>query len=428
MLAAFITLLLIGLLAIGVPVAFALAVSGCVGLYQLGGLSQMLGILDATPLSSVTSYELITVPLFLLMAELVIMSGVADDLFRAATIWVGRVPGGLGIATALSGAGFGAISGSSTASAATLSATSIPAMLRAGYEPKLACGVVAISGTLAMLIPPSIALVLFGLIADVSIGALLIGGVIPGLLVTLTIALTVLYLVWRDPSRAPAGRSYTMRDKFLSLRVAGPMLVLLLAVTGVIYLGIATPTEAAAIGASGALGLTLWQRQLNYAKLRSALLNAANTTCMILMIIVGAKIFGYFLTLTQTTQFLITSVGAAHLDRWVVMAFLIAVYIVLGCLMDQIAILILTVPVVLPLVTALGFDPVWFGVVVIVVAEIGMVTPPVGLNVFVVARYSGRSLEEIFGGIWPHVFAHLLLVALLCLFPALILWLPSTMR
>ena len=149
MLAAFITLLLIGLLALGVPVAFALAVSGCVGLYQLGGLSQMLGILDATPLSSVTSYELITVPLFLLMAELVIMSGVADDLFRAATVWVGRLPGGLGIATALSGAGFGAISGSSTASAATLSATSIPAMLRAGYEPKLACGVVAISGTLA---------------------------------------------------------------------------------------------------------------------------------------------------------------------------------------------------------------------------------------------------------------------------------------
>jgi tripartite ATP-independent transporter DctM subunit len=428
MLAAFITLLLIGLLALGVPVAFALAVSGCVGLYELGGLSQMLGILDATPLSSVASYELITVPLFLFMAELVIMSGVADDLFRSATIWVGRVPGGLGIATALSGAGFGAISGSSTASAATLSATSIPAMLRAGYEPRLACGVVAISGTLAMLIPPSIALVLFGLIADVSIGALLIGGVIPGLLVTLTIALTILYLVWRDPSRAPAGRSCTMREKFLSLRVAGPMLVLLLAVTGVIYLGIATPTEAAAIGASGAFALTLWQRQLNCAKLRRALLNAANTTCMILMIIVGAKIFGYFLTLTQTTQFLIASVGAAHLNRWVVLAFIVAVYIVLGCLMDQIAILILTVPVVLPLVTALGFDPVWFGVVIIVVAEIGMVTPPVGLNVFVVARYSGRPLEEIFGGIWPHVFAHLVLVVLLCLFPALILWLPSTMR
>jgi C4-dicarboxylate transporter, DctM subunit len=428
MLAAFITLFLIGLLGLGVPVAFALAVSGCVGLYQLGGLSQMLGILDTTPLSSVTSYELITVPLFLLMAELVIMSGVADDLFRAATVWVGRLPGGLGIATALSGAGFGAISGSSTASAATLSATSIPAMLRAGYEPKLACGVVAISGTLAMLIPPSIALVLFGLIADVNIGALLIGGVIPGLLVTLTIALTVFYLVWREPSRAPTGRSYKMREKFLSLRVAGPMLILLLAVTGVIYLGVATPTEAAAIGASGALGLTIWQRKLNFTKLRSALLNAANTTCMILMIIVGAKIFGYFLTLTQTTQFLIASVGAAHLDRWLVLTFIVAVYIVLGCLMDQIAILILTVPVVLPLVTALGFDPVWFGVVIIVVAEIGMVTPPVGLNVFVVARYSGRSLEEIFSGIWPHVFAHLVLVALLCLFPALVLWLPSTMR
>ncbi len=428
MLATAITALLLGLLALGVPVAFALAASGVVGLYALGGASQVLGILDATPLSSVASYELITVPLFLLMAELVIMSGVADDLFRTATVWVGRMPGGLGIATALSGAGFGAISGSSTAAAATLSATSIPAMLRAGYEPQLACGVVAISGTLAMLIPPSIALVLFGLIADVNIGALLIGGVIPGLLVTLTIALTVLYLVWRDPSRAPAGQRYRWREKIASLHVAGPMLLLLLAVTGVIYLGVATPTEAAAIGASGALLLTVWQRKLTFASLRTAILNAAGTTCMILMIIIGAKIFGYFLTLTQTTQHLVATISGAGLDRWVVLAFVIAIYIVLGCLMDQIAILILTVPIVLPLVTALGFDAVWFGVVVIVVAEIGMVTPPVGLNVFVVARYSGRPLEEIFRGIWPHVVAHLILVALLCLFPALVLWLPSTMR
>ena len=428
MLSFFIIMLLLGLLALGVPVAFALAIAGCAGLFLLGGYPLVLGILDATPLSSVTSYELITVPLFLLMAELVIMSGVADDLFKSATVWVGRVPGGLGIATALAGAGFGAISGSSTASAATLSATSIPAMLRAGYEPKLACGVVAISGTLAMLIPPSIALVLFGLIADVSIGALLIGGVIPGLLVTVTIALTVFFLVWQDPTRAPAGRSYTMWQKILSLSVAGPMIVLLLSVTGVIYLGIATPTEAAAIGAFGALGLTVWQRKLNFVRLRVALLNSANTTCMILMIIIGAKVFGYFLTLTQSTQNLVASIGGAHLHPWVVMAFIFAIYIVLGCMMDQIAILILTVPIVLPLVTALGFDPVWFGVIIIVIAEIGMVTPPVGLNVFVVARYSGRPLEEIFAGIWPHVVAHLIFVALLCFFPALILWLPSTMR
>lgn len=428
MLALAIILLLFALLVIGVPVAFSLATAGAVGLYLIGGFPLVAGILDATPLSSVASYELITVPMFLLMAEFVIMSGVADDLFRAAATWVGRVPGGLGIATALAGAGFGAISGSSTASAATLSATSLPAMIRAGYEPKMACGIVAISGTLAMLIPPSIALVLFGLIADLNIGALLIGGIIPGLLVTLTIAGTILLLIWQDPGRAPAGQRYTLRQKIQSLSVCGPMIFLLAAVTGVIYLGVATPTEAAAIGAFGALALTVWQRRLTWPGLRKALLSAASTTCMILMIIVGASVFGYFLTLTQTTQSMIAAIEHAGLSRWIVLVLVLLVYLVLGCLMDQIAILILTIPIVLPLIKALGFDPIWFGVVVIVLAEVGMVTPPVGLNVFVVARYTGRPLEEVFGGIWPHVIAHLLLVAILCIFPALILWLPSTMH
>jgi len=428
MLTSVIIVLLLILLLIGVPVAFALAISGCVGLYLLGGTPLLFGIVEATPLSSVASYELITIPLFLLMAELVIISGIADDLFRAATIWVGRLTGGLGIATAISGAVFGAISGSSTASAATLSATSIPAMLRAGYDPKVTCGVVAISGTLAMLIPPSIALILYGFIADADIGALLIGGIIPGALVMLMIILTVLAQIWRDPTCAPTSDSYGWLDKLRSLRVSGPMLALLFAVTGVIYIGIATPTEASAIGATGALGLTIWQRKLSLPKLRTALLNAADTTCMILLIIIGAKIFGYFVTLTQMTQILVGTVESANLNPWVVMTIIFVIYIVLGCLMDQIAILVLTVPIVLPLVTAMGFDPVWFGVVIVVLAEVGMVTPPVGLNIFVVARYSGRPLEEIYAGVFPHVVTHLVVVALLCAFPALVLWLPSTMR
>ena len=223
MMAAGITLLLFMLLAFGMPVAFSLVVSGSVGLYLIGGLDVLAGVITTTPLSTAGSYELISMPMFILMAEFVILSGVADDLFKAASTWVGRVPGGLGMATALAGAGFGAISGSSTASAATLSSTTMPAMLKAGYEPKLAGGVVAISGTLAMLIPPSIALVLYGIIADVSIGQLLIGGVIPGILVTLTIMATVWVLVTIDPSAAPRGAAYTMREKFRSLKVVGPM-------------------------------------------------------------------------------------------------------------------------------------------------------------------------------------------------------------
>lgn len=420
--------LLFFLLAAGLPVAFALAVSGAAGLLMIGGMPMLLGILKTVPFTVANSYEIITIPMFILMAELVIISGVADDMFSAATAWVGRVRGGLAMATAIAGAGFGAISGSSTAAAATLSSTTIPSMLKQGYEPQLAAGVVAISGTLAMLIPPSIALVLYGIIADVNIGDLLIGGVVPGILVTLTIILTVAFLVWMDPERAPAGRRYTMGEKIRSLRVVGPLLVLFMAVTGSIYLGVATPTEAAGIGAFGALLLAVWSGRLTLRTLRHALVHATQASCMILLIIMGAHIFGYFFTLTQTTQEIVRWVGDLNTLRWVVFALIMFGYLVLGCFLDQIAILILTVPVVLPVIKSLGFDPVWFGVMVVVMAEVGMVTPPMGLNVFVVARYTRRPLAEIFRGVMPHVWAHLILVAILAAFPQLILWLPSTMR
>ena len=427
MIAGLITVLLFGLLTIGMPVAFTLAFTGALGLYLVGGWQAVSGVLATAPLSSVESYELISVPLFILMAEFVIMSGVADRLFAAAATWVGRVPGGLAMATALAGAGFGAISGSSTASAATLSSTTLPARLKQGYDPKLSGGVVAISGTLAMLIPPSIALILYGIIADVSIGALLIGGVIPGILVTLVIIGTVWVLVLIEPEAAPRGRAYTLGEKFTSLRVVGPMLFLFMAVTGVIYSGVATPTEASGLGAFGAFLIVLWERKFTRAAMAKALLHAAHASCMIIMIIVCAKVFGYFFTLTQSTQALVAWVSALDVSRWFILALIMLGYLILGCLMDQVAILILTVPIVLPVIKALGFDPVWFGVMVILMAEVGLVTPPVGLNVFVVARYARRPLAEIFGGVWPHVFSHLMLVVTLAAFPQIVLWLPSKM-
>lgn len=427
MTAGFILAALFGLLAIGMPVAFTLMFTGALGLYLVGGWDAMVGVLATAPLSTAASYELISVPLFILMAEFVIMSGVADNLFKAAVTWVGRVPGGLGMATALAGAGFGAISGSSTAAAATLSSTTMPAMLKQGYEPKLAGGVVAISGTLAMLIPPSIALVLYGIIADVSISALLIGGVIPGILVTLVIMATVYVLVLIDPHAAPSGRAYSMGEKLASLRVVGPMVFLFMAVTGVIYTGIATPTEASGLGAFGAFLIAIWERKITREGMKRALVHAAHASCMIVMIIVCAKIFGYFFTLTQSTQALVAWVSALDVSRWIIIAMILLGYLVLGCLMDQVAILILTVPIVLPLVKALGFDPVWFGVIVIVMAEVGLVTPPVGLNVFVVARYAKRPLAEIFLGVWPHVISHLMLITVMVAFPQIVLWLPSKM-
>ncbi|MBE0550047.1 MAG: TRAP transporter large permease subunit [Rubrivivax sp.] len=425
--AAGISLLLLLLLTIGMPVAFSLFTAGSIGLILVGGLDTLIGVITTTPLSTAGSYELISVPMFILMAEFVILSGVADNLFKAAATWVGRVPGGLAMATAIAGAGFGAISGSSTASAATLSSTTMPAMLKQGYEPKLAAGVVAISGTLAMLIPPSIALVLYGIVADVSIGQLLIGGVIPGILVMLTIVATVWVLVMLKPSSAPLGSAYTMREKFNSLKVVAPMVALFMCVTGVIYTGIATPTEASGLGAFGAFLLAVREGRVNGVALARALTHAAHASCMIIMIVVCAKVFGYFVTLTQATQAIVQWVGALDVSSWVVLAFILFGYLVLGCLMDQIAILILTVPIVLPLIKVLGFDPVWFGVIIVVVAEVGLITPPVGLNVFVVSRYAKRPLQEIFAGVWPHVFSHLLLIVVLAAFPSITLWLPAQM-
>lgn len=422
-----ISLLMIVLLAAGIPVAFSLLIAGAAGLMAMGGADFVLGVLKTAPLSSVSSYELITVPMFLLMAEFVIASGVADGIFRAAAVWVGRVPGGLGIATALAGAGFGALSGSSTAGAATLASTSLPAMIKNQYEPRMAAGVVAISGTLAMLIPPSIALVLYGLVANVSIGKLLIAGVIPGLLVTATIALTVFFLVLMDPSRAPVRERFTWREKFESLRVAGPVAILFIAVTGVIYLGVATPTEASALGAFGAMLLTAKEGRLNLKLMLDALSRSARTSCMIMAIVLGAHVFGYFITLTQAPHALVKLIGGLDVPAWVILTLLLGMYLVLGWFLDQVTIIILTVPVVLPLVTSLGYDPVWFGVIVVVMAELGMVTPPVGLNVFVVARYTNQPSEEIFAGVAPHVISHLMLVALLVVFPQIILYLPERM-
>src|SRR5260221_2159562 len=273
---------LFGLLALGTPVGFAMAFSGGLGLYLTGGLPILMGVLQTTPLSAVTSYELITIPMFLLMADLVLLSGVADDLFKTAAAWVGRIPGGLGMATALAGAGFGSICGTSTASAATLSSTSLPAMIRQGYEPKMAAGVVAISGTLAMLLPTSVALVIVGLLAEVNIGKLLISGIIPAILVTMTIMLTIYFLVWQDPSRAPPTISISWRQRFALLWQVSPMVALFSIVTGTIYLGVATPTEASAFGAFGALILSIVKGKITISSLFRTLCRPSDVTSIAL--------------------------------------------------------------------------------------------------------------------------------------------------
>lgn len=415
------------LLAAGMPVGFTLIFTGALGIYWIGGASAAFGILSSVPRDSTSSYEFLAIPMFLLMAEFVLRSGIADELFRAASAWFGRIRGGLGIATALAGAGFGAICGSSTAAAATLASTSLPAMKKYGYESSLASGVVAISGTLSMLIPPSIAMIIYALLADVSIARMLIAGIIPGLIITFTIAVTVYIMARRNPQDAPLTEPMDLKEKIYSLRLVAPMLVLMMAVTGVIYTGIATPTEASSLGALAAAILYFFRkgRTTTAGEVYKIFSRATRTACMLAIIILGAHIFTTFFALTQTTQMIISWVGDLQVNRWVILAVLILIILILGCFMDQMAILVLTVPVVAPLLSSMGFDLVWFGVILIVTAEVGLVTPPLGLNCFVVSKYAKVPVGTVFRGIMPHVGAHLIAIVILVAFPALALWLPS---
>ena len=420
--------LLCVLLLIGMPIAFAIAVAGTAGVYVIGGMDMVTSFLSTVPLSGAAHYELMTIPMFVLMAEFVIVSGVADELFDTVNAWVHGLRGGLGISTILTGAAFGAICGSSAASAATLSATALPQMMKHGYDRRAASGLTAIVGTLAVMIPPSNGLVIYGILSEVNIGKLLVAGLFPGILGAAVLIATLRWLLWRNPrlvdrkAAAPAAHL----DKMRMLANVMPMLILFGLVTGVLYLGVATPTEASALGAAGAMVLALVRRRLTFPKFYRAISNTARTSAMITMIIIGALLLGYFFTLTQTTQGIVSWVGSLPLPAGAILALVILIYLVLGCFLDQVAILVLTVPITLPIVTALGYDPLWFGIIVTLTSEIGLVTPPVGLNVFIVARYTGTPLHDVFAGVMPYVVTMLLLLAVLAAFPQVVLWVPGT--
>jgi len=418
-------LLLFFLLMIGIPVAISLAISGAVGILMANGLDVLLGILSASPGSALTTYELLTVPMFILMAEFMGVSGITNSLFSAVSKWTQKINGGVGIAAVMTGAAFGAISGSSTAAAATLGKISTPAMVEQGYTPKMAGSIAAISGTIAMLIPPSIALIFYGLLSGVSIGDLLIAGIIPGILVTLTIAITIKLLLLKNPV-GKSEQTYSLKEKIASVKVAGPFILLFTIVTGLIYTGIATPVESSALGALGALLLALKSGNLGSKAFKQALINTSCISAMIGLIIVCAHIFGYFITMTGVTRNLVNYVGALDVSPYFILFLLVILYLVLGLFLDLISILILTIPVVLPVVVALGFDPIWFGVIVILLSEIGIVTPPVGMNVFVVAKVADIPVRDLFSGVIPYIFMLLGLIAILIAFPEIVLWLPST--
>ncbi len=427
MLALTAVVLLLVLLLIRIPVGFAIGIAAGAGLLLYGGFPALVGFFETTPYTTASTYSLSPIPLFILMAQFVLHSGIASSLFDSARTWVGRTPAGLGVATTLSGAVFAAISGSSTAAAATLASTTVPEMTRRGYDHRLANGLVAVTGTLAAMVPPSIILVFYAVVAEESVGQVLIAGFVPGAVVVVALLATTWLLLWRRPELAPRGERYRLGEKVRTLTAIGPVVVLFLLVTVSIYFGVASPTEAAALGAVGALVVGMTWGDLDRAGIRLALRETLGATAMILLIILSAHLFGYVLTLSRVTSGVVDAIAAIPAPPVVIFLAIAVVYLVLGAFMDQLAILALTVPIVLPVVEELGYDPIWFGVMVVLLAEIGLVTPPLGLNVFIVARSTGARVEEVFRGVWPFVVALLLVVLVLTFVPDLVLWLPETM-
>lgn len=420
---------LFGLLAMRVPVALATSIAGFMGLWLSADLATAMSVIGTVPMSQAATYDLLTIPMFILMAELVIVSGFADDLFDALNALFRRVRGGLGIATVGAGAGFAAISGSSVGSAATLAGTAVPQMIRKGYSRRVSTGLVAVVGTLAILIPPSNGLIIYGLISQAPIADLLIAGILPGIMTAVALVITLQILLIKSPVDNTSGDEDPANGKSRWQLAATmiPLLFLFLMVTGLVFTGVSTPVEAAAVGAFGALLLVVWNRRLSFRVLRDALFGTARVTAMITFIIIGAKIFGHYFTVSGVTQSIVTGVSESALPTGLILAAIILVYLILGLLMDQTAIVVLTVPITLPIVEGLGYDPIWFGIVVTLAAEIGLVSPPFGLNVFVVAKYTKTKLKEVFLGVAPFAIAVLFVLILLASIPAITLWLPGLM-
>jgi tripartite ATP-independent transporter DctM subunit len=420
--------LLIILLFSSMSIGPVMALIGLVGFSYLVNTDAALAILGTTPYRSSASHTMSTIPLFILMGLLCFKADLSKDIYTTLRNWLGKLPGGLAMSTVGGCAGFAAVSGSSLATAVTMGTIALPEMRRYKYADGLACGCVAAGGSIGILIPPSIAFIIYATLTEESIGALFMAGVIPGLLEALFYILTIYIICKIKPAMGPPGPSSTWKEKFVSLRHTWGILVLFVLVIGGIYAGIFTPTEAAGIGAFGALLLGLLKRKLNRAKILEALSDACKNTSMLLLMVIGADVFSYFLTMSQIPFMLSDFVVALPVPPAVTIWAILCVYILLGCVMPIIPAIILTIPIFLPVVTGLGYNPIWFGVIVVTMAEIGQVTPPVGINVFALAGVAKDvPLGTIFKGIFPFVVADIFRVMLIFFFPALALWLPTLM-
>lgn len=419
---------LFALMLLRVPVGMAMGLVGVSGYAYLVGAGPALKLVGQTSMRTVTDYTFGVIPMFMLMGAFVSVSGVSRELFRAANAFIGHLRGGLGVATVVACGGFAAICGSSVATAATFAGVAYPEMRRYGYPQSFSTGVIAAGGTLGAMLPPSTVLAVYAILTQQDIGKLFMAGIFPGLLAISMYVLTIVLLVTLRPQLLPAGKAMPWPERLKALREVWAPLALFVFVIGGLYGGLFTPTEAGGMGASGAFILGVLRRKLNRAQIREALLQATRTSAAVFTVLIGALLFGYFLTITQTPQKVTEFLTGLGVGRYGVLALIMVMYIVLGCLMDAMAMIILTVPIIFPVVTRLGFDPIWFGIIIVMTVELGLIHPPVGMNVFVIKSVvKDVSFTTIFKGVLPFVLTDLVRLVILIAFPIIALWLPTRM-
>ena len=421
---------MLALMFLGVPIGVAMGLVGFLGFAWVAGWNAAVNMLGLAPYSAVANYVLTVVPLFVLMGHIANETGIGRELYAAAQTWLRHRRGGLAMATVAACAGFAAISGSSVATAATMTTVALPQMRKMGYDARLATGSVAAGGTLGILIPPSVIFLIYGFLTEQSIGKLFLAGIVPGLLLTVLFILTIGIVTWRNPALAPlAQERATILDRVRALRDVWAVAALFALVIGGMYAGVFTATEAAAMGAAGTLILALLRRRLTWGALVRSLTRTAETVAAITVILIGAVVLGYFLAVTQLPVQLADALAQSGLSPTMIMLMIIAAYLVMGAFMDELAMILLTVPILFPVVQAIGYDPIWFGVIIVVVCQAGMIAPPVGLNVFVISgMVKDVPMHDIYRGILPFLAAMIVLLALLMLAPDIALFLPRTMR
>ncbi len=419
---------LFALMLLRVPIGMAMGLVGVTGFGYIVGGYPALKMVGQTSMRTVTDYTFGVIPMFLLMGAFVSNSGMSRDLFRAANSFLGHLRGGLGIATIAACGGFAAISGSSVATAATFSTVAYPEMRRYGYPQSFATGVIAAGGTLGAMLPPSTVLAVYGIITEQDIGKLFIAGVLPGILAASMYMGTVAIIGFVRPDFLPRAPRHSWKERLAGLRDIWATMLLFVFVIGGLYGGLFTPTEAGGMGAGGAFLIGVLSGRLDRTEIRRSLLQATRTAAAVFTVLIGALLFGYFLTVTQTPQKVTEFLTGLGLGRYGVLALIMLMYLVLGCLMDSLAMVILTVPIIFPVITHLGFDPIWFGVIIVMTVELGLIHPPVGMIVFVIKSVvQDVNFTTIFKGVLPFIVTDLIRLVILIAFPIIALWLPSHM-